>query len=276
MECRWHFETPMKLSSKLRLGLATLATGLLFTAATASADPITVDLITSGSGGTNNAIFARFGSQPAGSGVFDSFLRIQKQGNNTVSEGYNSDGNFEFDSQPSHTFNHSILLADVSVFNLSGVDYYGFALDINQEGNDPLLSMTSIKLFQANVGNLQSMNTNRDGWNDGASSLKWDLDSAGDAQVDMDYNFFGSGSGQTDVFMFVKTSLFDTSSNPYVYLYTKFGGVGAEPPYQDNDGYQEWSTLAGGSLGPAVPLPGIAMAGMSLFGVRWARRRRES
>src|SRR2546423_647232 len=48
--------------------------------------------------------------QPAGTGVFNSFVQIQHTGSE---QGYNTDAPFQFDEKNGHTHNHSILLADV-------------------------------------------------------------------------------------------------------------------------------------------------------------------
>jgi hypothetical protein len=272
MECRWLSGTPMKLSSKLRLGVATLATGLLFTAATASAESV-IDLI-SNSSDTTTATGAQFfwdATHPAGSGVLDPFVRVQRAGANDYSAGYNTSDTPDLDTIAGvHT--HAITLDQVGVFDIGGTDYYGFTLDINQNlgGDSELLSIQAIKFYQASVGSINTMSALT------SSYLAWDLDAQvagpGGGRVDLDQTISGSGSGTADMVMYVKTSYFDANNGNYLYLYSEFGPT----LYPDNDGYQEWATLDGGSVSNPVPLPGIAMAGMALFGVRWARRRRES
>jgi hypothetical protein len=266
------FETPMKRSSQLRLVLSTLATGLLFTAATASAESV-IDLINNSSD-TTTATGARFfwdATHPAGSGVLDPFVRVQRDNGNNYSAGYNTSATPDLNTL-SGVWTHAITLADVGIFNIGGTDYYGFTLDINQNlgGNGELLSVQAIKFYQASVGSINTMSALT------SSYLAWDLDAQvagpGGGRVDLDQTIAGSGSGSADMVMYVKKSYFNASNGNYLYLYSEFGPT----LYEDNDGYQEWATLAGGSGPTAVPLPGIAMAGMALVGVRWARRRRAS
>src|SRR5262245_24339458 len=76
--------------------------------------PAALDLtggVTSGSfGGTNSAVYELMGQQPAGSGVIDSFVRIDSHGNTTTEQGYNTSSRnqgspkLNFDENSSPTF----------------------------------------------------------------------------------------------------------------------------------------------------------------------------
>ena len=96
-----------------RFGLARstfLFASVLACASAAQANTI-IDLSAGGSGTANGSIYPWTGSQPTGSDVMDSFLRIDHLG-------------------ATHT--HEIRIADLVVKNISGIDYYGFLLDINE------------------------------------------------------------------------------------------------------------------------------------------------
>jgi hypothetical protein len=247
-------------------------------ALTASAQADVLDL-RDGSGTTsgflNGALFTTDFTQPAGSGVVDSFLRVQRaNGQDTYTNGYNTvQANQpgepgQRDEHPSDTFTHEITLGDLAVTTQDGVDYFRFILDINQEGSDPSLSLvevqirtraTAISQYEADLVNL------------GALVYDLDVGADGDSRVDLD---FDHGSGDGDMAMLVPVSLFSGGPGTFVYLYSAFGGVGDEPPFQDNDGYQEWWH----DVGVVIPLPGAGLAGLAtfggLFGFRASRRRR--
>ena len=105
----------------------------------------------------------------------------------------------------------------------------------------------------------------------GDEVFNMDVGANGDSRVDLN---FDHGSGDADMTMLVPVSLFSGGPGTFVYLYSAFGGEGEEPPYQDNDGYQEWWH----DEGVVIPLPGAALAGLAtfggIFGFRSSRRRR--
>src|SRR5947209_7420248 len=110
----------------------------------------TVDLTTHGSSGTiNGAIFSQYETQPTGSGVIHSFLRIQGvAAHSTVQQGYNTDARpLQFNENKSPTFTRSMSLAGVPVVDFGGTQYYEFLLDINQKASQPLLSLDEVQLF---------------------------------------------------------------------------------------------------------------------------------
>lgn len=240
--------------------------------AAAAAQADVVDLrdgsgITSGT--INGAIFTRDDTQPAGSGVVDSFLRVQRaNGQDTYTNGYNTvAGPKGRDEHPSDVFTHEITLGDLGIATVGGVDYYRFYLDINQTGSDPDLSLVEVQIrtSAASHAGAYEMDLSNLG------SLVYDID-AGDLANRVDLTF-DNGSGDADMTMLVPVSLFSGGPGTFVYLYSAFGGVGDEPPYQDNDGYQEWWRDV-----TVIPLPGAGLAGLAtfggIFGFRASRRRR--
>ena len=86
--------------------------------------------------------------QSTGTGVIDSFVRIQQTGNES---GYNTD--ISTFGTPLNTmgggFTTPLLLADVPIVMIDGVAYREFLLDINQTLPGALLSLNQIQIFQS-------------------------------------------------------------------------------------------------------------------------------
>src|SRR5437763_13449725 len=94
-----------------------------------------LDLTTAGSfGDINDAVFQTGFIQPAGTGVFNTFVQIQHNG---IEQGYNTANSIQqFDEKNAH--HSSLLLANIPVVigdgthgTVEGVTYRQFVLDIN-------------------------------------------------------------------------------------------------------------------------------------------------
>ena len=224
-----------------------------------SASAATLDLTSVASSGTiNGAIFTTPDVIVSGTGLIDSFVRIQ--GNGTES-GYNTDGTPEFDTKAG-TFTHSIQLSDLqtNIVNVGGIDYYEFVLDINQTAPGSLLSLHELEIYIADVGDIDDYAGVLT-----SETLVYDLDGApdGDSTIELDYNNF-PGSGRLDMYALIPTSLFGNDLDQFVYLYSAFG-----IPNPSNDGFEEWARKEVGTFTPPpgpVPLPAAAWMGLSLLG----------
>jgi hypothetical protein len=201
-----------------------------------------LDLTTRGSAGMiNDAIFRQYDARPTGTGVINSFVRLQAAGAKaTVEQGYNTDARpLQFDENKSPQFTRSLHLGDVPLVNIGGVPYREFLLDINQKSSQPLLSLDELRLYVSDSASLT-------GYNAAAKTLGglapvYDLDAGGDNWVKLDYRL-NSGSGAGDMLFYVPDRLFGASgSAANVYLYSKFGVNLA-----GNAGFEEWA--AGKSL----------------------------
>lgn len=202
------------------------------------AHAVVLDLTTEGSSGTiNNAKFYQFNELPTGSGVIDSFLRIQGFG---VQEGYNTDGTVEFETKAS--FTHSIQLSVVPKPKIDGIDYREFLLDINQDGQN-ILSLDDIKIYLEATPDIS-------GWPDNFSTPLYDLDNGGDNWIKLDETL-NAGSGHGDMLALIPDSLFTGPESQYVYLYAKFGVNSVA-----DDGFEEW---AYGTDGPIIPEPATVL-----------------
>ncbi|HET9319857.1 MAG TPA: PEP-CTERM sorting domain-containing protein [Bryobacteraceae bacterium] len=294
-----------------------LLSGLLAVGLAGTAGATVVDLMTLNSSGTlNGGIFVQGGTQPAGTGVFGTFLKYQPGGNQADVQGYNTDGRaLQYDEQSAATHTHSLALSDVPLFNcdssfipgcVAGEQYRGFELDINAKASDPLLSLDRVVIYDRTAGNLLGGNAT-EGTPLGGTTLFTGAgdtlvyDSGANNRVDLNYLLESSGSGKSDMFLYVPDTLFTGGS--FVYLYSEFGifekkktaaknevpcTAGPTPcggPQDDTSGFEEWGVGAptgiirggggGPSGGPTVPEPAsIVLFGSSLLVVAaWGRKR---
>lgn len=200
-----------------------------------------LDLTVEYEGTINGAIFQRFSPETStGTGQVEPFVRIQGKG---VEEGYNTEGTTEFDTKSS-LWTNSLLLSDVAVVTVEGVNYRGFLLDINQsEGAKGLLSLDELKVYLEGSGDISA-------YPDSFGSPVYDLDAGEDSWVKLDTGLVGSGSGSGDMLALIPESVF-AGPGQYVYLYSKFG-----VNESCNGGFEEWATQ--------VPEPGsLLLLGLS-------------
>lgn len=178
----------------------------------------------------NDAIFATpDNGTTVGTGVFDPFVRIQAEnGNDTVENGYNTDGRpVEFDTKDQNHWTHSLLLSTVSTRDVDGILYREFFLDINESSGqgEQYLSLDDFRLFLGSVRDLGDYDLTTNTLSN--ATKVYDLDtSTTNNTIGLDYsNFSGSGKG-IDLTVLVPDSVFGTNNQQYVYLYSSFGSVG--------------------------------------------------
>jgi uncharacterized repeat protein (TIGR01451 family) len=184
----------------------------------------------------NGARFQAGSDYPAtGTGLIQSFVRLQT---NTGSEkGYNTDHR-PYDTNPSNdagnvaNFNHSILLADVPIVTVGGVDYWEFRLDLNEKnsGNNQTITLTELKLFQTDAGDVSGYNNTLNTFAVGDENLLYNLDANGNQTV----NLFdwASGSGHGDYSVLIPVPAVVDPDLQYAVLYSAFG--------QTSGGFEEW------------------------------------
>lgn len=286
----------LTVASALALAAGSASAGM-YDLSTTGSDAVTV---VGGTGGT--ALFSTFFNKPAGTGYIDPFLRTQLSGTpgsycdgtttGNCEQGYNTDGIEEFDSKETggHNWNHSILLGDIPIVTIDGVEYREFLLDINQSEGSPdktLLSLDELQFFTTANPEITNYNDVTNLFDSGApndATLVWEMDaymadrSEGLAGED-DWILLDNckypgncGSGDFDLQALIPSEVFG-EEDTYVVLFNRFGDNAG--PTGANDGFEEWvHRLA--MPGNGVPEPGIlplALVGM-LAG--WMVRRRPS
>ena len=229
-------------------------------AATVPATAATFDLTAGGTTTINGAVFTTSDNQSTGTGVIQSFVRVQDSG---VADGYNTSGRpmFYGDTNTSPTFTHDLALSDVPLVSIGGVSYREFLLDINQTNANPLLSLDKLQFATSATGGATTE------W----GTFGTQVYSMGANELLLNYSL-NNGSGSGDLFVYVPTAVFGNAS--YVYLYSMFGSKGGD--YAENDGFEEWAvrnpTVA------AIPEPetyALMMAGLGVMGFV-ARRRKKA
>ena len=238
----------------------------------------------------NGASYVWVDSQSTGTGVIDPFVRIQANG---AEQGLNTDAvpqSPENDAK-SGIWTHSTLLSDFGGFDVGGVRYIRFLLDINETASgtpsEGHLVLNDVEIFLIPLAAGGSLNSHAD-LVGAAGSIKV-FDQAPDAsgQGNTNDNFvkllydLNSGSGAGDMFLYVPLANFQPYANDasqyYLYLWSRFGdyakaGLGAE--YDSNDGFEEWNNPL-----DTLPIPEpTQFLGLLIVGVpvvwQYVRRRR--
>ncbi len=241
----------MSKTTTLTISMAILAVTANFAQGT------TVDLTTiNASVNVNGAIFEPFEPLGAtGTGLIDSFLRIQAKGNNNTESGYNTDGKREFDSKGGN-FTHSLKVGAIPTLMRGGIEYGEILLDLNDTSGDPsTLELTAMKVFIENTGDLS-------GYPSVFAPATYDLDAGSDSGVLMDATLTGNGSGFGDVIILLPKSVLGSDPNKYFYLYSEFTDC--------ESGFEEWAVSTTGTTLTPEPTMLLLLVGA---GVGLVRRR---
>jgi hypothetical protein len=215
--------------------------------------PAVLDLTTPGATQTddNGAIFKQVSTQPTGTGVIHSFVRIQPGGNVAVGQGYNTDARpLQFDENKSPVFTRSLKMDEVpQVLGDDGVLYREFLLDINQKASSPLLSLDELRIYRGSAPDLKGYDA---GSHELTGAIKvYDLDANTDNMVKLNARL-NHGSGSGDMVLLVPDAAFQSAPGDYVYLYSKFGATIAS-----NGGFEEWAVRSSDITTPQASLSGV-------------------
>ncbi|WP_205123459.1 hypothetical protein, partial [Marimonas lutisalis] len=214
-----------------------------------------VDLTIDGNSGELGGVIFSTDAEGAGTGVINSFVRINT--NDLVEEGYNTSYRpVDYDENTSPQYTRDLFFGEIPVVTLydeegNATQYLEFQLDINEpdSGATSFLSLDEIEIY---VSPGQIEGERYDGIDfDGQAEKVWELDSdGGDYWIALDYGL-ESGSGVSDMIMYVPLEYFDdVADDHYITLYSQFGeeGLYFDPDtgelvadWGNNGGFEEWS-----------------------------------
>jgi len=236
------------------------------------------------------ALFSTDEQHPTGTGFIDSFLRIQQngweQGYNTSARPIETNPQMTVKTDPNYTRN--LTLGEVGIKDIGGVKYREFFLDVNEpattNGNKNWITLDQLEVYASQTGSLNNYQDNAvansgpaAGQLSGATKL-YDMDTATDQYIQLDYLVKGNGSGSSDMVFYLADSLFTGyKSTDYVYLFSQFGDLkgNVNDKYESQAGFEEWFTKS--SIPPpntAVPEPatllllGTGLAAVARRGLR--------
>jgi hypothetical protein len=216
--------------------------------------------------GGDGAIYTTFDGHPTGTGVFDPFLTYQAK---NIEAGYNTsqggNGQGFLDTKRVDKWNHDLHVGDLAAVTLDGKEgtFYVFELDANETGTgnvNRLLSIDDIRIYTATsdvAGSIQNspskFETTPEVTLRYAQNLTFDTTDNW-VLIDASRNEGGStsGSGSSDLRLYVPTELFDgADGKDFLYFYT-INGVHDEAAdgSQSNAGFEEWKALTGAKSVP--------------------------
>ncbi|WP_422487233.1 hypothetical protein, partial [Gudongella sp. DL1XJH-153] len=162
----------------------------------------------------------------AGTGVFDSFLRIQSNG---VEKGYNTNGPVEFDTKTG-SWTHAITISEIpyGTATVDDITYSGFEfmIDINESTPKSIMKVDEYQFWLTGDPNLTDYLPTGEGpdtlWNIDneepvwIGEIDWDFgaDAAIDRQLIMDY-LVNSGSGAADYRVLIPEDYFFDALEKY-------------------------------------------------------------
>jgi hypothetical protein len=203
---------------------------------------------TSGSLALDNAIVQSTTIAPAGTGVLNSFLRIEQQGGGSSEQGYNTDyrghppSSNLMDAKTDPNFTRAIQLGDIGVVTIDGITYAQFILDLNEPGkkgsDNAQILLNQLQLFVDTAGT-DHVTDNTIGTLTGTSNLTKVFDLNGNSILLDDH---ASGSGAADYLVDINTNVFQGfGGSAYVYLYSQFGSADGSQPGGTAGGFEEWA-----------------------------------
>lgn len=212
----------------------------------------------------------------SGTGNFETYLKLQD--GKSYELGYNTSGTPVPFDDASGPWTKDITIADLRVStNIFGVNYATIGMDLN-EPDAPTPKYLSVDAFKVYVSPIGSQTTNDIS---SLGTLVYDMDAGGELSILADVNRnHSAGSGNSDVNVYIPTSLLNTfPTNYYFYSYVEFGAVATlgGTNYEANSGFEELNLHTGLRLwNDTIPEPNtgiLALGGLAaLCGMRRRRR----
>jgi uncharacterized repeat protein (TIGR01451 family) len=196
-----------------------------------------IDLRAAGSSVTiNDAIFLDSANVGSGTGTYNTFLAIGDNDGNE--EGFNSDDTPPLDSSNKdidHAKTHSILLSEIPIKVVDGVEYYEFRVDLNENNSNPdgQISLDTFKIYTSSSSTIESLSTLT------TQNLVYDMDAGGDRTLLL--SEVSTGSGTDDYAVLVPVANFSNvdPASTFMYLDVQMGFKGDD--FQVQGGFEEWS-----------------------------------
>ena len=272
------------MKNRWNINAAQAALGIVVLALSASSAQAVVCDLTGGTGGTctiNGAIFTNPANKVnVGTGLTNPFLSIQ---NDPIESGFNTDAlKLPLDTKKPG-FTNALLVNQVGVVNIAGINYLEFLLDINEPNSAAaLIKLLEFRIYtgDASAATATDLLT--------GLTLRYDMD-LGDAtnQVNLDDRFTkGSGIG-VDLYTYVPLAPFLGLGSKNLVLYAKFGDANKFNPLTSDGGFEEYYTNdanlrpcatatpdCGGGPPNETPEPApMLLLGLGLLGMAWMRRK---
>jgi len=184
----------------------------------------------------------------SGTGNYNTFLAISN--NSGVESGFNSDDTPPIDNTNSdidQAKTHTVLLSNLVVVTVNGVQYYEFRVDLNEANSDPnaQISLDQFKLYSSTSSGIESTTQL---FNPANATLEYDMDAGGNVSVLLS-DAGSSGSGTDDYAVLVPVSTFAglDPTTTYIYLYVQMGAAdGAD--WNAGATFEEWNLQNGATL----------------------------
>jgi hypothetical protein len=188
----------------------------------------------------------------SGSGIFESFLQTQ---DDPSEEGYNTDGDKEFDTGSSPTFNHAILVSEIPVVTCESLDglestpglCWELFADINDSNaNDPAakqIQLTELEVWFTDDDEIT-------GYDQGGTGFAGDADLVYDFEGTVLINDVNQGSGRGDLRYLIPLDGISlpipadcdygsSTCETFFVVYTEWGDP-SDGAFKSDSGFEEW------------------------------------
>ena len=211
-----------------------------------------IDLTTANSSeDIGGAIFLDSANVGSGTGNYNTFLKLENNDGDVA--GFNSDFNDPSNSEIGASQTETVLLANIPIVIIDGVEYYAFRVDLNEKNSDPAgqITLNTFTLYASDSGTIAALSDLQD---PDIADVVYDMDTAYNDQygttdgVTLELSEVSTGSGTDDYSVLVPVSEFEgyDPATTYLYLYVDMGEPSSD--YEENSGFEEWNTQTAGTI----------------------------